>query len=71
LPTNSGYPAYSAPPAYGSPSNSGYPTYSGPPAYGYQSRPPYAGSGERYPVTVERPSEDWWPGAEYGIEPTS
>ena len=59
------------------PSNSGYPAYSGPPGYGYQSRPlysPYSGSGYGSPVAGypgDRPSEDWSPGAEYGIEPAS
>ena len=79
-PPSYGYPGYSAqpaypgPPAYGSPSNSGYPP---PPAYGYPSRPPYSpysGIGDGYPVARypgDRPSEDWSPGAEYGIEPAS
>jgi hypothetical protein len=57
-------PAYSGPPAYGSPGNSEYPAYSGGPAHGYQARPPsppYSGSGDG--VTSERPLEDWSPGA--------
>jgi hypothetical protein len=73
-PSNSEYPAYSGSPAYASPGNSGYPAYSAPPTYGYQSRSPYSpysGSGDGYPVTGERPSEYWSPGAEYGVEPAS
>jgi hypothetical protein len=80
-PGYSGYPAYSGPAGYGYPGYSGqpgYPAYAGPPGYGYQSRPayppPYSGSGYGNPVAGypgDRPSEDWSPGAEYAIEPSS
>src|SRR6266404_2810682 len=71
-----GYPGYQQP-GYGYPGYSGQPGYSGPPGYGYQSRPPYSPySGSRYGYPVagypgDRPSEDWSPGAEYAIEPSS
>ena len=72
-----GYPTYSGPPSYGYPGYSAQPAYPGPPTYGYQGRPPYSpysGIGDGYPVARypgDRPSEDWSPGAEYGIEPAS
>ena len=56
-PSNSGFPAYSGPPAYG---------YQSRPLYS-----PYPGSGDGYPVAGERPSEYRSPGAEYGVEPAS
>jgi len=76
-PGYSGYPAYSGPPGYGYPGSSGQPSYPASPGYGYQSRPlysPYSGSGYGNPVAGypgDRPSEDWSPGAEYAIEPSS
>jgi len=76
-PGYSGYPAYSGPPGYGYPGYSGQPAYPASPGYGYQSRPPYSPySGSRYGYPVagypgDRPSEDWSPGAEYAIEPSS
>ena len=75
-PPGYGYPGY-AQQGYGYPGYSGYPAYSGPPAYGYQSRPPYSpysGSDYENPVAGypgDRSSEDWSPGAEYAIEPSS
>ena len=76
-PNNSGYPAYSRPPASAPPSGSGQPPYPGGPGYGYQSPPPYSpysGSGFGDPVagySGDRPSENWSPGAEYAIERAS
>src|SRR6266404_7325617 len=75
-PGYSGQPAYPTSPGYRYPGYSGYPANPGSP-YGYQSRPPYSpysGSGYGNPVAGypgDRPSEDWSPGAEYGIEPAS
>ena len=76
-PGYSGHPVYSGPPSYGYPGYSGQPAYPGPPAYGYQSRPlysPYSGSGNGYPVAGypgDRTSEEWSPGSEYVVAPSS
>ena len=79
-PGYSGYPTYSGPPGYGYPGYSGqpgYPAYSGPPGYGYQNRPlysPYSDSGYGYRVAGypgDRSPEEWSPGSEYVVEPSS
>ena len=69
-PNNSGYPAYSRPPASAPPSGSGQPPYPGGPGYGYQSPPPYSGSGYGNPMAGypgDPLSEDWSTGAEHVI----
>jgi hypothetical protein len=68
---------YSGLPGYGLQSDAARPAYPGSPGYGYQSRPLYPpdpGSGygsPGYGYPSDRASEDWSPGTEYGIEPSS
>ena len=51
--------------------------YPASPGYGYQNRPlysPYSGSGYGYPVAGypgDRLLEEWSPGSEYNVEPSS
>jgi hypothetical protein len=76
-PGYSGYPAYSGPAGYGYPGYSGRPAYPASPGYGYQNRSlysPYSGSGYGYPVAGypgDRLLEEWSPGSEYIVEPSS